>query len=204
LATEVSIVKRWIKAILMVLAMFMASFVAGCAAEKTAVDYFPAKVGSRWVFAGEGNEYAPFTREVTHVSGNRVQIQDDNGGTIMASVYVVSATEIKRVFKREEAYDKKSFLDEKENASDIILKLPPKANTSWDNGQATLVIESADETVTVPAGAFAHCLKLKISSKASGWITYEWYAPGVGLVKRESGDGQNKVVSSLKSSSIVK
>jgi len=49
---------------------------------------------------------------------------------------------------------------------------------------ATLV--SRTDTVTVPAGTFAHCVKVVYSEHgcADAGMTAEWFAPGVGLVKR--------------------
>jgi hypothetical protein len=167
-------------------------------------DYFPVKLGARWVFSGEGNEYAPFTRQVTYSQGNRAQMEDDNGGTVMAIVYTVTETEVKRVFRQGEAYEKKSLLAEKENVSEVLIKTPLLKGQTWDSGQSTVLLEATDAAVEVPAGKFTGCLMLKISSKASAWVIYEWYAPGVGLVKRQSGDGQAKVTSSLKSYTIPK
>ena len=99
-----------------------------------------------------------------------------------------------------------------------MLKLPHKVGTEWRATTAAYllqrpqqfprelrsthqdipmvyVIEHLDESVTTPAGAFQHCLR--VAGKAqlrlyldpvTGWAdvpltTTEWYCPGPGLVK---------------------
>jgi hypothetical protein len=79
-----------------------------------------------------------------------------------------------------------------------MLKAPIRVGTAWDdstgvtevNGHGTIVtlrttIESTDEIVTVPAGIFKKCLKVKLLG-GTDKITVQlsrWFAPGVGLVK---------------------
>lgn len=58
-------------------------------------------------------------------------------------------------------------------------------------------IETIDDVVTVPAGRFERCIRVKGTAEVrlytdpvAGWrdvplVTTEWYAPGIGLVKLE-------------------
>jgi hypothetical protein len=161
--------------------------------------YFPVAVGSRWDYAGIGNEYAAFVRTVTFRQGDKAQVQDDNGGTVVASVFRISANEIKRIVSLPEFYENRSLLDAKENASEVLLRAPLKAGEKWDFALGTRTIDALGVEVTVPAGTFKQVLKMKVTSKGSDWVTYEYYAPGVGLVKKESGDGKYTVSSLLKS-----
>ena len=88
---------------------------------------------------------------------------------------------------------------------DYVLRLPVAAGTSWssiwkstrDGGWVSFptvkTITGTRETVMVPAGTFAECLRVKIAGKAeaallTGSVTIEvtgeeWYAPDVGFIK---------------------
>jgi len=92
---------------------------------------------------------------------------------------------------------------------DFIIKYPIKLGNSWQEieissfGQNIPIpinstIESINEVITVPAGTFEGCLKIKAIGFAEEvvgeWLTeeekvridrewYKWFAPGVGLIK---------------------
>lgn len=94
-------------------------------------------------------------------------------------------------------------------AHDFIIKYPIKIGNSWQEIETSSfepkisipvesTIESINEVVTVPAGTFKVCLKIKaigFAEKVVGkWLTeeekvridrewYKWFAPGVGLIK---------------------
>jgi hypothetical protein len=100
------------------------------------------------------------------------------------------------------------------DAPNYLLRAPVAQGTTWssvwqserDGRQVTLPtvksIAATDETVIVPAGTFADCVRLKITGRAAvdlvnGPATIEvrgdeWYAPKIGLIKgmfRETVDG---------------
>lgn len=50
-------------------------------------------------------------------------------------------------------------------------------------------VVSLSETVTVPAGTYAHCLKIR-EKLSDGGTEYKYYAPGVGVVKEVPGEGE--------------
>jgi hypothetical protein len=70
-----------------------------------------------------------------------------------------------------------------------LIKNPLRVGTAWEReGQGSSVIESADEVVTVPAGTFKRCVRIKTvnitDDDASARLEdYAWYAPRVGWVK---------------------
>ena len=96
-------------------------------------------------------------------------------------------------------------------ANGRLLLLPAKAGWSWsDSGNfgdvkagycrtISRTTEAVDERVTVPAGTFRHCVRVRSDADLSpftpatpvdesllGWVRgprVDWYAPGVGLVK---------------------
>jgi hypothetical protein len=102
------------------------------------------------------------------------------------------------------------------------LKNPVKVGTNWTLDTETVllsnkysiklnaVIESTDATVTVPAGTFKNCVKVKMSGSKSikrsfrgnlkiVVVEYDWYAPGVGSVKsiREENSGHTLIGSGI-------
>ncbi len=70
----------------------------------------------------------------------------------------------------------------------IILPGHPKVGDKFKSEDVSRAITEEDEvlslneTVTVPAGTYKNCLKLK-EILADGKIEFKWYAPGVGVVK---------------------
>lgn len=163
-------------------------------------DYFPLSRGSTWLYEGEGSEFASFTREVLFTSGDRAQLLEDNGGTIMASVFKVSRSEVKRVFALAESYDGRYLLDQEPNDNTVILKSPLQVGTRWNIPSGEREIIATDATVETPAGTFNDCLKVRIAGTSS--TIFEYYKEGVGMVKREFISGKTRVTSTLKSFSI--
>lgn len=86
-----------------------------------------------------------------------------------------------------------------------VLRVPVADGTTWsstwqstrDGRQVSFptvkAIAATDETVTVPAGTFSGCIRLRIAGKAQANLTSgpatievrgdEWYAPEIGLIK---------------------
>lgn len=178
------------------------TFSAGCskgAGDKTAGkpgDYFPLVLGNRWEYAGKGNEYASFTREVIFTEGNRAQVQENNGGTVMAFVFETTDNAVTRVFSREEVYDRINLLNSQPNENIAILKSPLAVGSRWAVPTTEREIVDVSATVDTPAGKFEGCIKIKAAGPDS--TVYEYYKDGVGLVKREFVAGDTRVTSSLK------
>ena len=98
-----------------------------------------------------------------------------------------------------------------------LMKYPIKANNTWEEKTKTSLlkqnlsitlkstIESTDETVTVPAGTFKSCLKVKGTGAAKKDLGilgvanvsvehHNWYAPGVGMVKTVLKENSNNMM----------
>lgn len=158
-------------------------------------DYFPLTVKSTWQYQGEGNEFASFTREVLFVRGNRGQIMENNGGTVLAVVFEVADSAVTRVFTQPETYDRVNLLDRPSNESVIILKAPLTVGTKWKDPNGEREIVAVNAAVSTPAGKFENCVKVKIAGKES--TVYEYFREGVGMVKREFISGETRVTSTL-------
>lgn len=164
--------------------------------ESNLSDFFPLELGYTWEYEGEGNEYASFNRKVVFSNNNLYQIREDNGGTVTASVFKVSSSDITRVFFIGEAYGEENYLNNESNEGVTILKEPLDVGTKWEEQNGTLEIGSINEMVSTPAGNFSDCIKVILTSEDS--IVNEYYKEGVGMVKREFISGETKVTSSLK------
>ncbi len=69
---------------------------------------------------------------------------------------------------------------------------------------ARLTVAARDETVTVPAGTFAHVVRVDwVPPCIDAGIMHEWFAPGVGLIRREESSVAGPVVSELVSASLA-
>jgi len=165
-------------------------------------DYFPLTEGSTWKYRGEGNEYASFDREVEFRKGNKAQIKENTGGTISRSVYEITDSEIVRTFFQGESYEDKNFLEEESNENLIILKKPLNEGAKWDTAHGTREIIDLNSTVETPSGTFENCIKIKFSYEHS--TLYEYFAKGVGMVKREFETEGMVVVSELEKYHIKK
>ena len=77
----------------------------------------------------------------------------------------------------------------------IIMPADPKVGDKFRSEDVPGITQEDDEvvsvseTVTVPAGTFKNCLKIK-EILSGGEIEYKYYAPGVGVVKEVPGDGE--------------
>ena len=90
-----------------------------------------------------------------------------------------------------------------------ILKGPMEVGNRWifpvdfvsprpypESVEAT--IEATNETVDVPAGTFKGCIKVRIGAAADSHVTYEWFAPSVGMVKGFANGSSIQLVSFTK------
>lgn len=146
-------------------------------------DFFPLSEGSTWQYRGEGNEYASFNRKVVFHEGDRVQIIEDNGGTVSASIFKTGEDEILRTFFQGEEYEEMNLLDQDDNDSLVILRTPLKVGTRWETAEGVREIAAMDAVVDTPAGKFEDCIKVSIKLQYS--TLYEYFKAGVGMVKRE-------------------
>jgi hypothetical protein len=166
--------------------------------------YFPVGENYVWEFAGEGIEFAAFTRRVEFRRGDRVQMSQWNGGTRLMNIYRVTAHAVTQTFSQAEIYDNPPLFDNPATQSVIVLKAPLAVGAAWQNAQDRREILSVTSSLQLPAGAFDNVLIVKTVSTAKAdtdnGYTLEYYAPNIGLVMQEYYGANNfKVVSRLKS-----
>ena len=169
--------------------------------------YFPFNQDLEYQFAGEGNEYASFIRKIIHVEDNFLQLTDNNGGTIVTSVYELDGKELRKVYSQEEFYSEENLIPEaKKNKGTgvVIIKAPLREGNSWENDGEKREIVAVNQTVELPAGTFHGVLKIKINYRESGATAYEYYAPNLGLIKKEYESEGFEVSSKLQSFALQK
>ncbi|MGI6651654.1 MAG: hypothetical protein ACOX4Y_07895 [Limnochordia bacterium] len=169
--------------------------------------YFPSLPGMTYFFAGEGMEYAAFTRKVTFADSGFIQIEDLSG-TNLAQVFECCRDEVRVIWSEEEFYESQSLLDaayREERGSGtarnlIPLQAPLIPGHTWHDEGFRREILAVDETVTVPMGTFFEVVTVKSRSQAvEDFVTYEYYAKNIGLIKRVSlyvQDGETYAVAS--------
>lgn len=156
--------------------------------------YFPPLQGMTYSFSGEGMEYASFTRQITFTSPDFLQMEDLSG-TNLAQVVQYSPDEIKIIWSEEEFYAKESLLDSayregrgRGSARDLILlKAPVEKGNSWTDERFQREIVATNATITIPLGTFYEVVAVKSRrAEDDAFVTYEYYAKNIGLIKRES------------------
>ena len=178
--------------------------------------YFPLKAGMAWTFRFSESGGATGQLTTTNLAprklyGLAVFPQQTSGGEkTYTEFYVDDGSGI-----RHAAIDEGEGLQSRMNDHSYVIKLPIKVGTSWrEIGRtfdgtiydATTRIESVSDKVSVPAGTFSGCVRVKstgtaspvrgiagvpwggggLSMIASGDVSveeYYWLAPGVGPVK---------------------
>jgi hypothetical protein len=153
--------------------------------ELTVKDVYPLSEGDYWKFAGTGNEYAPFEQKVLFREGDRVQLQNATGGTVMAIIYEFKDGELRVVYSLEEFYEEENILDRENTMEEVILKEPIQVGNTWQSGGKEYKIEALDAKVDTPAGSFDECIKVTVTAKEYNSESVVYYKPGLGLVKQE-------------------
>jgi hypothetical protein len=159
-------------------------------------DYYPLNVGNKWVYLGDGNEYASFSREVIYREGSFAQISEDNGGTVVSTVIDISDTALKAIYSSGEEYDMDNLIGSEPNTNQIIIKAPLEQGTFWTNDGNTREIINITSVATTPAGVFEECIAVKTTG--DGYYIIEYYKKGLGMVLSEFHSGDTMITSSLK------
>jgi hypothetical protein len=208
--------KRFANAVL-VATVFAATAAGGCTRSRTGVaQYFPLKPGMAWTFRFTGSTGA--TGELTTANQAPRQVfgftavpqQNVGGDKSYTEFYADDGLGIRHV-----AIDESEGLQSRLSDHSYVIKSPIAVGTSWREidrtfdgtvYDATTRIESVGDKITVPAGTFGGCVRIRSTGFASamkGTVRapgrasglrlvagddvsvedYYWLAPGVGPVK---------------------
>ena len=144
-------------------------------------DYYPFEENIKYMYAGDGNEYATYSIYVDYLKGNRQQIREDNGGTVMAKVLENMDGELRLVYSKEESYYREDVTSKTNDKPEILLKEPLTKGNSWtllDGGKRS--ITNVKVAIKTPLASY-DCIEVTTVRKES--IIKDYYAVNVGLVK---------------------
>jgi hypothetical protein len=158
--------------------------------------YYPLKEGLRWGYIVLSDKSATKTLTITNlaprdVDGKKVTPRKwDLGGHSFIEFMQKDDAGIYRYAEQTGEKGSPNLITPKE----CHLKFPITDGNSWNmitkvgnsTVNVTLTIESVSENVTVPAGTYKDCLKIKqvgTNDAGASILGYEWYAPKVGIVK---------------------
>jgi hypothetical protein len=196
----------------------LAAAAGGCTRARGGLAYyFPLKSGMVWTFRFSGStgatgELATTNQAPRQVFGFNATPQRNTGGDkTYIEFYADDGQGIRHV-----AIDESDGLESRLNDHSYVIKLPIAAGTSWREMDRTFDgtvydastrIESVNDSVSVPAGTFSGCIRIRstgLASTAKGTARapglnsgvrlvaggedvsvedYYWLAPGVGPVK---------------------
>lgn len=158
-------------------------------------EYFPIAADTRYVYEGQGNEFASYEVYTEYAAGSRIQQRIVSPGT--SSVRVIEITDGKAavVFTREETYHRENFLNCTGGDEEILLKEPLKKGTSWTlkDGRVRTITDTAAD-VTTPSDNYK---AIEVVTEGQGGKAVQYYAKNIGLVKSVFGEGEDRITSSL-------
>jgi uncharacterized protein DUF3108 len=159
--------------------------------------YYPLKPGLTWTYTVTSEKINNGKIVITNLPAKEMggvtvtPRKWDMGGVVR---YHLMAMDSMGIYRYGEQQD--------ENAAPVLtkpkaysLRDPVATGTTWDMASKlgedeltiSLTVESITDSVTVPAGTYKDCVKIKhLGGKKGAPISleaYEWYAPEVGLVK---------------------
>lgn len=149
---------------------------------KKALLYFPTTVGTKWVYQSRDQEWTQVVTAVAEKDGVFVVTYDTlaaDGTTEHQYKRAVSEYGISQVTGKQVKLDPKQ----------LCLKLPHKELETWKDEELEVIYKSLkSERVKVPAGIFdAIPVEMETTTGHRVLTVTEWYAPGVGVVKRSHG-----------------
>ena len=149
----------------------------------TIKDYYNFKENTKYIYEGKGNEYASYNILVDYITGNRVQLRSNNGGTETVKVLENKAGELTMLLSRGECYYRENLTQSPNSNSttEIILKEPLAKGTTWtlaDNRKRS--ISNVEVKVTTPMGTYE---TLEVTTEGQADKIVDYYAPNIGLVK---------------------
>jgi len=147
----------------------------------TIKNYYAYKDNTKYVYEGQGNEYASYSVFIDFKAGNRVQLRSNNGGTEMVKVLENKDGELRILLSREECYYRENLTQVAGSNMEILLKEPLALGTSWtlaDNRKRS--ISNLEVDITTPLGIYK---ALEVTTEGKESKTLDYYAPNIGLVK---------------------
>ena len=143
--------------------------------------YFPLAEGNSWTYAPESSQFGdPFEWSVTGRVGDTITLARPAGGSHPGPVTLL---------------DRQEAIDLLPGGGEVLPFYRFEVGASWvrsdpwecDDGASWVAVVEEDP-ITTPAGVFNNTLRLERRTTATctdAGTTFEWWAPGVGLVQWE-------------------
>jgi spore germination protein GerM len=158
-------------------------------------DYYPFEKKLKFIYEGDGNEYATYSVFIDYLGGTRQQIRINNGGTETVQVLENSDGELRRIYSKGENYYREDVTSKSNQKPDVLLKEPLTKGNSWialDGGKRS--ITSLKVAIKTPLASY-ECIEVTTVRKES--TNKEYYAANIGLVKTIFTSGGSEVSSTL-------
>lgn len=158
-------------------------------------DYFPSKENVRYVYQGQGNEYASYYAVNDFTTAGKLQQRVNNGGTESIKVYEIKDGKLTRVLTRGEAYYRENLLGAKPSEDEVLLMEPLTIGTKWNiKGGEVRTITGTAVALNTPSGSYQ---TIEVTTQGPDDQTLDYYAKNIGLVKTVFKTGGSEVSSTL-------
>lgn len=154
--------------------------------EKLSVaDYSPFESDKKYIYVGEGNEYADYTiyTDYIDIKTNRMQTRMNSGGTETIKVLEMKDGKLSVLLTKGESYYRDNLLNtvDSEEVQEILLMEPLVKGTQWTlNDNRIRRISTTDIEVKTPIGTYN---AIEVTTEGPNDVIKDYYAPDVGLVK---------------------
>jgi hypothetical protein len=182
----------------LILIFLILGLVSGCNnpySIRMSSDYFPLEVGNKWIFQVEGQPQSQSVIEVisfdtvylVREEGSEIFMEHKEGEVnIIEELFTTHLGDIVTFGKVRETYLRLPFIENDNWEIKFSLSTVYIGDTIHKN--LHIVVDSIYITsLSVPSGNYDevyHLRRMKIEDEDSV-ISYEWYAPDVGLIRRE-------------------
>lgn len=150
----------------------------------TVKDYFPMPADVEYIYSGEGNEFASYSRFTDFLSedGSRIQTRTSNGGTETVRVIEVKDGKLSVIKIINECYYRDNLLAaEADEQAEVLLMEPLVQGTKWSLADGRVrYISGTDVEISTESGKYQ---TLEVTTEDEDSITKDYYAPGAGLIK---------------------
>lgn len=167
--------------------------------KENVLEYFPDRENKQYFYEGKGNEYAAFWSYADYQDrdSGRIQLRTDNGGTQTVQVMEGNSTSLSVIVSKEECYYRDNLLNYNSvEEPEILLKAPLEKGTEWTLADGRKrYISDVEKNIKTPSGDYK---TIEVTTEEKEGQTRDYYAKGVGLVKREYSTDGLTVTSLLK------
>ncbi|MBI5573024.1 MAG: tetratricopeptide repeat protein [Elusimicrobia bacterium] len=156
-------------------------------------DYFPLQKFAKWieVDSDTSGKYMTAKNEIIGVSGDIFEMTRNlyTRGNFISG--------FRKYYKK--TNDGFYETDKDGKIISTVMLLPVDAGKEWSVGNVKYAIVSKNEEVTVTAGKFSNCVKIKKQIVGTSSWSYEYFAPEVGkILTTQSSGGAEKRITELK------